>query len=216
MSSFGTQPSREAPRPARELIHYDLGQTSVAAILIAVSAKGVVAILIQERPDDKKIVKTLQTRFPTAELRRGSKNVRAMVEAVANFVEKPRENLSLRLDIRGTDFQRRVWKAASKIPLGGTTTFAAIAREVGAPKAVRAVGKACSQNPLEFAIPCHRVLRSDGSYSGGSDWGDRRQATIVQREAASVAEHHRFGADTNKDDDARLSRQIPSHHRRHP
>ena len=109
-----------------------------------------------------------------------------MVERVVAFVEDPREDLTLPLDIRGTDFQRRVWEAVSKIPFGRTTTFADIAREIGAPKAVRAVGNACSQNPLEFAIPCHRVLRSDGSYSGGSAWGDWRQETIVQREAASA------------------------------
>jgi AraC family transcriptional regulator, regulatory protein of adaptative response / methylated-DNA-[protein]-cysteine methyltransferase len=70
-----------------------------------------------------------------------------------------------------------------EIPFGNTTTFAQIAKQVGSPRAVRAVGNACSRNPIEFAIPCHRVLRSDGSYSGGSQWGDRRQATIVQREA---------------------------------
>ena len=103
------------------------------------------------------------------------------------FVEDPRENLTLPLDIRGTDFQRRVWEAVSEIPFGRTTTFAEIGRVIGAPKAVRAVGNACSRNPLEFAIPCHRVLRGDGSYSGGSEWGDRRQETIVQRETASAS-----------------------------
>jgi AraC family transcriptional regulator of adaptative response/methylated-DNA-[protein]-cysteine methyltransferase len=74
------------------------------------------------------------------------------------------------------------------IPFGQTTTFAEIAARIGAPKAVRAVGNACASNPLEFAIPCHRVLRSDGSWSGGGPWGDRRQRTIVSREAAAVRE----------------------------
>jgi AraC family transcriptional regulator of adaptative response/methylated-DNA-[protein]-cysteine methyltransferase len=164
-----------------------LGQTSIAAILVAASDKGVVAIAIQEDPDDEKIVKALRARFPRAELRHDGAGTREMVEAVVSFVEDPRENLTVPLDIRGTDFQRRVWEAVSKIPFGRTTTFLEIARAIGAPRAVRAVGNACSQNPLEFAIPCHRVLRSDGSYSGGSEWGDWRQQTIVQREAASAS-----------------------------
>jgi AraC family transcriptional regulator of adaptative response/methylated-DNA-[protein]-cysteine methyltransferase len=100
-----------------------------------------------------------------------------------SFVESPRANIALALDIRGTEFQRLVWAAVMKVPFGETSTFAQIAREIGSPHAVRAVGNACSQNPLEFAIPCHRILRSDGSYAGGSAWGDRRQSTIVQREA---------------------------------
>lgn len=109
------------------------------------------------------------------------------IETVVGFVEKPRGNITLPLDIRGTAFQRRVWAAVMKVPFAETTAFAAVAREIGAPRAVRAVGNACSQNPREFTIPCHRVLKSDGSYSGGSTWGDIRQSTIVRREAEWVA-----------------------------
>lgn len=172
---------------ACELIRYGLGQTSIAAILVAASDKGVVAILIREHPGDEALVEALRVRFPRAELRHDRTWTHEIVEAVVSFVEDPRGNLALHLDIRATDFQRRAWKAVSKIPFGRTTTFLEIARAIGAPKAVRAVGAACSQNPLEFAIPCHRVLRSDGTYSGGSEWGDRRQETIVQREAAAGA-----------------------------
>lgn len=179
-------PKRPSAEP-RELIRYSLGQTSIAAILVAASNKGVVAIVIQEHPDDEKILEALRARFPRAELRRDRAGTREMVGAVASFVERPRGNLTLPLDIRGTDFQRRVWEAVVKIPFGRTTTFLDVARAIGASKAVRAVGNACSQNPLEFAIPCHRVLRSDGSYAGGSKWGDWRQQTIVQREAASTS-----------------------------
>jgi AraC family transcriptional regulator, regulatory protein of adaptative response / methylated-DNA-[protein]-cysteine methyltransferase len=178
---------KRPPSEPRELIRYGLGQTSIAAILVASSDKGVVAIAIQEHPDDKKMVEALRARFPRAQLRHDSAGTREMVEAVVSFVEDPRGNLTLPLDIRGTDFQRRVWEAVGKIPFGRTTTFLDIARATSSPRAVRAVGAACSQNPLEFAIPCHRVLRSDGSYSGGSKWGDWRQQTIVQREVASAS-----------------------------
>ena len=186
--SFVGQAKESNPsKRAQELIRYGLGQTSIAAILVAASDKGVVAIAIQEHPDDEKIVEALRARFPRAELRHDSAGTREMVEAVVSFVEDPRGNLTLPLDIRGTDFERRVWEAVGKIPFGRTTTFLEIARAIGAPRAVRAVGNACSQNPLEFAIPCHRVRRSDGSYSGGSEWGDWRQQTIVQREVASAS-----------------------------
>ncbi|HEY1863364.1 MAG TPA: methylated-DNA--[protein]-cysteine S-methyltransferase [Roseiarcus sp.] len=178
---------RRAPPSTRELIRYGVGHTSIAAFLLALSGEGVVAIVIQEHPDDAKLVEALRARFPRAELRHDRAGVRAMVEAVVSFVENPLKKLALPLDFRGTDFQRRVWEAVLKIPVGETTTFAAIAREIGAPKAVRAVGNACSQNPLEFAIPCHRVLRSDGSHSGGSAWGNWRQKALVQREAASAS-----------------------------
>jgi AraC family transcriptional regulator of adaptative response/methylated-DNA-[protein]-cysteine methyltransferase len=164
-------------------IRYGIGQTSVGTILVAVSDKGTVAIAIRERPDENALIAALQARFPLATLRLDRAGTREAVEAVVDFVESPRGNIALPLDIRGTEFQRRVWAAVMGIPFARTTTFADIAREVGSPRAVRAVGNACSQNPLEFAIPCHRVLRSDGSYSGGSAWGDRRQSTIVQREA---------------------------------
>jgi len=179
---------RKRLETAGEVIRYGFGRTSVAAVLVAASDKGVVAILIQEHPGDERLVAALRARFPRAELRHDSAGTREMVEAVINFVDDPHGSLTLPLDIRGTDFQRRVWEEVGRIPFGRTTTFLEIARAIGAPRAVRAVGNACSQNPLEFAIPCHRVLRTDGSYSGGSAWGDRRQETIVQREAASRAQ----------------------------
>jgi AraC family transcriptional regulator of adaptative response/methylated-DNA-[protein]-cysteine methyltransferase len=147
--------SRKRPlEGTREFIRYGLGQTSIAAILVALSDRGVVAILIRERADDEKLVGALRGRFPRAELRHDYTGTRTTVEAVVGFVEHPRANLVLPLDIRGTDFQRRVWEAVSKIPFGRTTSFLGIARAIGAVKAVRAVGNACSQNLLEFAIPC--------------------------------------------------------------
>jgi AraC family transcriptional regulator of adaptative response/methylated-DNA-[protein]-cysteine methyltransferase len=174
-------------RTDAEVVRYGFGQTSVGTILVALSDVGTVAIAIREHRDEDALVAALRARLSHAALRHDPAGTRKAVEAVAGFVERPGGNIALPLDIRGTEFQRRVWAAAMQIPFAKTTTFAEIAREVGSPRAVRAVGNACSQNPLEFAIPCHRVLRSDGSYSGGSAWGDRRQSTMVQREAKSPA-----------------------------
>lgn len=176
---------RRAPAVSgREVIAYGFGRASITALLVTLSSNGVAAIMIQERPDDEALVAALRARFPRAELRRDDAATRKAIEAVVDFVERPHANLDLPLDIRGTNFQRRVWDAVLSVPFGETTTFANVAREAGYPRAVRAVGNACTNNPLEFAIPCHRVLRSDGSWSGGSPWGDRRQAAIVGREAA--------------------------------
>jgi AraC family transcriptional regulator of adaptative response/methylated-DNA-[protein]-cysteine methyltransferase len=167
----------------RETVRYAFGKTSVAALLVAASGDRIVAIMIRERPNDAAFVTDLRKRFQRAEFRHDRTGMREAVQTVVDFVESPRSDIALPLDIRGTEFQRRVWGAVMDVPFGQTTTFADIARKVGSARAVRAVGNACTQNPLEFAIPCHRVLRSDGSYSGGSPWGDRRQSTIVRREA---------------------------------
>jgi AraC family transcriptional regulator of adaptative response/methylated-DNA-[protein]-cysteine methyltransferase len=174
-----------------EVLRYGFGTTSIAAFVVAVSDEGVVAIAIRETPDDGAMIAELRRRFPHAVLRYDAKATRDAVEAVTGFVENPRGNLELPIDIRGTEFQRRVWRAVMQIPFGRTTTFAAIAEEIRGPRASRAVGNACSKNPLEFAIPCHRVLRSDGSFSGGSGWGDRRQSTIVRREAERIKKRSR-------------------------
>jgi AraC family transcriptional regulator, regulatory protein of adaptative response / methylated-DNA-[protein]-cysteine methyltransferase len=171
---------------ASETIRYGIAPTSVGAILVGASAAGLVAIIIRERADDEELAAILQARFPHAALSHDQRGMQQAVETVAGFIENPSNNITLPLDIRGTEFQRQVWAGVMAVPFAHTTTFAAIAESVGSPRAVRAVGNACSKNPLEFAIPCHRVLRSNGAYSGGSEWGDWRQATIVRREAAAL------------------------------
>jgi AraC family transcriptional regulator, regulatory protein of adaptative response / methylated-DNA-[protein]-cysteine methyltransferase len=169
-----------------EQIRFGLGVTSIAALLVALSPAGLVAIIIREHPDADAQIAELERRFPDAHLVRDDEGTKAEVAAVVNFIEAPTGNLELPLDIRGTDFQRRVYRRVLAVPFGQTTSFADIAAGIGSPKAVRAVGNACSNNPLEFAIPCHRVLRRDGSWSGGSTWGNRRQCTIVTREAVAA------------------------------
>lgn len=176
-----------------EEIRYGLRRTSVASILVAESATGVVAILMQEGSDPVGLVGQLERHLPKAHLVLDEAGVADTVATVVEFIEDPNANLDLPLDIRTTPFQRRVYDEILTIPFGQTSTFAVIAARIGSPKAVRAVGNACSRNPLEWAIPCHRVLRSDGSWSGGSEWGDRRQATVVTREAVAVAQRNRSG-----------------------
>jgi AraC family transcriptional regulator of adaptative response/methylated-DNA-[protein]-cysteine methyltransferase len=107
-----------------------------------------------------------------------------MAAEVAGFVETPRRGLDLPLDPRGTAFQRRVWRELRGIPAGQTASYADIARRIGAPRAVRAVAQACAANAIAVAIPCHRVVRTDGTLSGYR-WGVERKNALLQREAAA-------------------------------
>jgi AraC family transcriptional regulator of adaptative response/methylated-DNA-[protein]-cysteine methyltransferase len=103
---------------------------------------------------------------------------------VVRFIEAPAAGLDLPLDLRGTAFQRRVWKALCGIPAGSTATYSEIARQLGAPKEAYLVGEACAANPIAVAIPCHRVVRKDGTLAGYR-WGYKRKRALLQREAAA-------------------------------
>ena len=125
----------------------------------------------------------MRERFPDAELWRDSRRLARALPRVIGFIESPTGELDLLLDPEGTDFQRRVWRALRKIPSGTTTSYADIARKIDAPKSVRAVAQACGANALALAIPCHRVVRSDGALSGYR-WGAMRKRALLEREAA--------------------------------
>ena len=162
-------------------IRFALGECSLGSILVAASDKGVCAILLGDDPDA--LARDLQDRFPRATLSGGDAGFEAWVARVVGFVEAPRLGLDLPLDVRGTAFQQRVWRALSNIPAGSTASYAAIAQQIGAPRALRAVAQACAANPLAVAIPCHRVVRSDGALSGYR-WGVERKRALLDRESA--------------------------------
>jgi AraC family transcriptional regulator of adaptative response/methylated-DNA-[protein]-cysteine methyltransferase len=108
------------------------------------------------------------------------------VAQVVGFVEAPHVGLNLPLDIRGTAFQQRVWQALKEIPAGKTASYADVAARIGSPKSTRAVAAACAANALAVAIPCHRVVRRDGSASGYR-WGVERKRALIDREAFSAS-----------------------------
>jgi len=161
-------------------IRFAIGACSLGAILVAASKKGVCAILIGDDPDA--LARDLADRFPRAELIGDDGEFEALVAKVVGLVEAPRSALDLPLDVRGTAFQHRVWAALKDIPPGSTATYADIAQAIGAPKAVRAVAGACAANMLAVAIPCHRVVRTNGALSGYR-WGVERKRTLLNREA---------------------------------
>jgi AraC family transcriptional regulator of adaptative response/methylated-DNA-[protein]-cysteine methyltransferase len=163
-------------------IRFALGECSLGSILVARSEKGVCAILIGDDPDA--LLRDLQDRFPRATLIGGDAAFEASVAKVVGFVEAPALGLDLPLDMRGTAFQQRVWQALLAIPAGATATYTEIAERIGTPKAVRAVASACAANAIAVAIPCHRVVRTDGSLSGYR-WGVERKRTLLGREKAA-------------------------------
>ena len=161
-------------------IRFAIGECSLGSILVAASEKGICAILLGDDPDA--LARDLQDRFPKAHLIGGDREFEHWMAHVVGFVEAPGVGLDLPLDIRGTVFQQRVWRALIKVPAGTTTSYAEIAKRVGAPKAVRAVAQACAANSLAVAIPCHRVVRTDGALSGYR-WGVERKRALLDREA---------------------------------
>ena len=167
------------PIPPVERLHYAVGACALGAILVAQSARGVCAILLGDSAEA--LARELQERFPQAELVGGDAGFERLVAQVVGFVEAPRLGLDLPLDVRGTAFQQRVWQALREIPPGRTLGYAELAARIGAPRAVRAVAGACAANALAVAIPCHRVVRSDGGLSGYR-WGVERKRALLERE----------------------------------
>ena len=161
------------------VIRFAVGQCWLGDILVATSEKGVCAILLGDDPD--KLVRDLQDRFATATLIGGNKRFEKLVARVVGLVSKPFTKCNLPLDIRGTAFQQRVWEALRRIPPGSTATYSDIAKRIGEARAVRAVAQACATNMLAVAIPCHRVIRTDGSLSGYR-WGVERKERLLHRE----------------------------------
>lgn len=163
-------------------IAFAIAQTSLGALLVARSARGVCAISLGDDPDA--LLRELQDRFPRAELVGGDPGFERLVAQVVGLIAQPGIGHDLPLDVRGTAFQQRVWQALRRIPPGQTASYADIAARIGSPKAVRAVAQACAANTLAIAIPCHRVVRSDGALSGYR-WGVARKRALLEREATN-------------------------------
>ncbi len=162
-----------------ETINFALGECSLGNILVAATVKGVCAILLGDEAEP--LLHDLQKRFPKAELIGGDADFDATVANVVAFVDAPWGKLDLPLDIRGTAFQHRVWQALRAIPPGATWSYAELAQAIGAPTSTRAVATACAANPLAVAVPCHRVVRTDGALSGYR-WGLDRKRALIARE----------------------------------
>ncbi len=163
-------------------IRFAIGECSLGSILVAATDTGICAILLGDDP--ARLLYELEDNFPKAQLIGADQEFEQWVAQVVALVELPEIGLSLPLDLRGTAFQQRVWQALRAIPAGDTVSYTEIAQRIGAPKAVRAVASACAANTIAVAIPCHRVVRSDGALSGYR-WGVERKRALLDREATT-------------------------------
>lgn len=180
---LGMTPTHYRSGGVNEEIRFAVGQCSLGAILVASSKRGVVAITIGDDPGV--LVRDVQDRFPNARFIGGDQNYETLVACVVGFIDAPQTGLDLPLDVRGTAFQHRVWQVLRDIPAGKTVSYADVARAIGTPKAMRAVAAACAANTIAVAIPCHRVVRNDGSLSGYR-WGVERKRILLDRETIAA------------------------------
>jgi len=161
-------------------IPFDIGSSALGRVLVALNDNGVCAILLGDSVHA--VTRELRERFPDAHLTQSAERLARALPQVIDLVEGRRAALDLPLDPAGTEFQQRVWRALRRIPPGSTASYTDIARRIDAPTAFRAVAQACGANPLALAIPCHRVVRSDGGMSGYR-WGVARKKALLERES---------------------------------
>jgi AraC family transcriptional regulator, regulatory protein of adaptative response / methylated-DNA-[protein]-cysteine methyltransferase len=178
---LGMSPSKYRGRGNGEQIHFTTGASSLGSLLVAATQRGLCAVTMGA--SDEELETLLRKQFPAAEIVRGDAALKATLTQVLSQMSEHPATIDLPLDIRATAFQTRVWQALKAIPRGETRSYAEIAREVGNPKAVRAVARACASNPVAVVIPCHRVVGSDGKLTGYR-WGVERKKTLLEQEGA--------------------------------
>ena len=168
--------------PVRDPIHFATGGSALGTVLVAWSGCGICALLLG---DDRDLL--------SAELRRRFAGTACLPTALADpldevlrFLASPHQDCGLTLDLHGTDFQRRVWEALATVPAGTTTTYSQLAEQLGVPGGARAIAAACAANPVAVAIPCHRVIRRNGSLAGYR-WGVERKAALLAQESCVLA-----------------------------
>ena len=179
MQSLGMKPGAYRAGGADVEIRHATAACSLGLMLVAATDKGVCAIFFGD--DAGELERELRDRFPRAKLAGSDGTFAKLVAQVIAFVEAPQKGLALPLDVRGTAFQQQVWAALREIPPGETATYGEIARRIGKPAAVRAVGTACGANRIAVAIPCHRVVGIDGKLTGYR-WGVQRKRSLLDRE----------------------------------
>lgn len=182
-SRLGMTPGRWRDGAPGEAVRYAIAPCHLGRVLVAGTARGLCTIELGDDPGA--LLDVLRERFPGAELSPADRAFEGWLELVLRFLETPSEGLQLPLDIQGTAFQERVWRALLRVEPGTTVSYAELARLIGQPGAARAVAGACASNRLAVAVPCHRVVRADGALSGYR-WGPERKASLLAREARVV------------------------------
>jgi AraC family transcriptional regulator of adaptative response/methylated-DNA-[protein]-cysteine methyltransferase len=161
------------------VIRFVVGRSSLGLVLVAQSPEGLCAVMLGDDPGHLR--SELQAQFSGADLADGDARENRLAAAVIRLIDSPAASLETPLDLRGTEFQRTVWRALRNIPAGKTTTYTELAGRIGRPTAVRAVAHACATNALAVVVPCHRVVRRDGGLAGYR-WGIDRKRALLDRE----------------------------------
>jgi AraC family transcriptional regulator of adaptative response/methylated-DNA-[protein]-cysteine methyltransferase len=182
-AGLGMTPGARQHGGAGHTIRFVTVETPLGWALVAATTRGICMTALADDRDS--LAEALKQRFPAADLVAEDAELRAWADRIVGFITAPDHNLELPLDIQGTAFQARVWRALQKIPLGRTATYTEIAAAIGRPKAVRAVAQACAANKLALLVPCHRVIRSDGEL-GGYRWGLERKRALLAGERAAA------------------------------
>ncbi len=183
-AALGMTPGARRRAGDGETIRFVTVPTPLGWALVAATARGVCMTALGD--DRERLGAMVQERFPAASVVADDPGMKDWADQVVRFITDPGRTLDLPLDIRGTAFQARVWRALQKIPLGRTATYSEIARTLGQPRAVRAVAQACAANNLALLVPCHRVIREDGDLAGYR-WGLERKRALLERERQAAA-----------------------------
>ena len=178
---LGMTPSQFQQGASNVEIRYTVQPCWLGNVLVAATLKGICAIAFGDTSET--LTTQLQVDFPKAQLHRGDRAFETWVEQVLSLIDAPNQAIELPLDLQGTAFQQQVWQALRTIALGTTVSYAKLADSIGKPRAVRAVANACASNHIAVAIPCHRVIGSDGKLRGYR-WGHDRKQALLQKEAA--------------------------------
>ena len=179
VASSGKDRSGEEGGPIR----FAVARTDLGWVLVAGTARGLCAIDIGD--SRTVLIDALKARFGRGEYSEGDPDSVRWIRRVTASIVSPRRGLDLPLDLRGTAFQRRVWRELRRIPAGATASYGEVARRIGKPRSARAVARACATNPLPLAVPCHRVVRSDGKLGGYRGGVDRKRA-LLEREGGII------------------------------
>jgi AraC family transcriptional regulator, regulatory protein of adaptative response / methylated-DNA-[protein]-cysteine methyltransferase len=177
-SQLGMTPDKYRRGAIAATIRYMISDSPLGRMLVAATDCGICAI--QFGRSDSELLEGLKHEFPFA-TRKVDDGLKSWVEAILQKIDGRELNAALPLDIRATAFQRRVWAHLQRIPLGQTESYSQVAKAIGQPTAARAVARACATNPVAIAIPCHRIIREDGTM-GGYRWGIKRKEMLLEME----------------------------------
>jgi AraC family transcriptional regulator of adaptative response/methylated-DNA-[protein]-cysteine methyltransferase len=164
-------------------IGYTIAKSPLGKVLVAATERGISAVYLGDA--ESKLISELREEYPRAEIASAPDAYQRWVREIVQRIEGKQPRLELPLDLQATAFQRRVWQELRRIPRGRTRTYSEVARSLGQPKAVRAVARACATNPVSIVVPCHRVIREDGTLAGYR-WGLSRKEQLLAQERAAT------------------------------